>query len=680
MATQVQFRRGTTTQNNAFTGAIGEITYDTEAKTLRLHDGSTAGGGATVVTLTGTQTLTNKTLSTSSVWNGNVVGLAYGGTAANLSATAGGVVYSGASAMAISSAGTSGQVLTSAGSSAPTWTSQSSLSVGTATTATTATNISGGSAGYIMYQVDTNETGFIAPGSNGYILRSTGASTAPDWIDPGFTIGSTSMTLGNTYTAIDGISTFYITGTTDASSSTTGVLRVAGGISTQKKLYVGTDLNVGGNTVITGNLTVNGTTTTVNSTTVTIDDKNIELGSVDTPTDTTANGGGITLKGDTDKTIIWDSSNSNWTSSEHWNIASGKSFKIATVPVLTATTVLNDSSQTSIGIGGYATTVSIGASTGATTINNELDVTGNTVLTGDLQVKGGDFTVDSASTTFNLVNTNATTLNIGGAATAHLVALSDDLHALQPVQVVFGPVRQDRLHPRRMDQRGSARVQRPQPAARHGRVTGRLTDARAEDPALVPDEAQAVRELVRDNHAHVARVGELDAIGPVHVPDLVGRELRASLDAAGPAELAIERPVQDVVVVRAPAGDHPEAVGVVPQPARPVVSVFRMHPLLAVRLFRGAAQPAAEVEVGRDRLDRGIRGGGIDRQPDLDPPEAADAAAADEFARPAELPVITPLLAAELEDPAMPLDRPAQDHALRVRHRHRLLQIGRAHV
>ena len=70
MATQVQFRRGTTTQNNAFTGAIGEITYDSEAKTLRLHDGSTAGGGSVVATLTGSQTLTNKTLSTNSVWQG----------------------------------------------------------------------------------------------------------------------------------------------------------------------------------------------------------------------------------------------------------------------------------------------------------------------------------------------------------------------------------------------------------------------------------------------------------------------------------------------------------------------------------------------------------------------------------------------------------------------------------
>ena len=89
MATQVQFRRGTTTQNNAFTGAIAELTVDTEAKTIRLHDGTTAGGGAIVATLAGTQTFTNKTLSTNSVWQGTAIGLAYGGTAASLTAVAG---------------------------------------------------------------------------------------------------------------------------------------------------------------------------------------------------------------------------------------------------------------------------------------------------------------------------------------------------------------------------------------------------------------------------------------------------------------------------------------------------------------------------------------------------------------------------------------------------------------
>ena len=44
MATQVQFRRGTTTQHNSFTGANGEISVNTSTETLHVHDGSTAGG------------------------------------------------------------------------------------------------------------------------------------------------------------------------------------------------------------------------------------------------------------------------------------------------------------------------------------------------------------------------------------------------------------------------------------------------------------------------------------------------------------------------------------------------------------------------------------------------------------------------------------------------------------
>lgn len=44
MATQVQFRRGTTGETAVFTGAIGEVTVDTDINTVVVHDGSTAGG------------------------------------------------------------------------------------------------------------------------------------------------------------------------------------------------------------------------------------------------------------------------------------------------------------------------------------------------------------------------------------------------------------------------------------------------------------------------------------------------------------------------------------------------------------------------------------------------------------------------------------------------------------
>ena len=44
MTTQIQRRRGTTTQHGSFTGAVGEITIDTTKDTVVVHDGSTVGG------------------------------------------------------------------------------------------------------------------------------------------------------------------------------------------------------------------------------------------------------------------------------------------------------------------------------------------------------------------------------------------------------------------------------------------------------------------------------------------------------------------------------------------------------------------------------------------------------------------------------------------------------------
>jgi hypothetical protein len=62
MPTILQFRRGTTTQNNALTGSAGEISIDSTLGTLRVHDGSTA-GGSELVARTATQTLSNKTFT-----------------------------------------------------------------------------------------------------------------------------------------------------------------------------------------------------------------------------------------------------------------------------------------------------------------------------------------------------------------------------------------------------------------------------------------------------------------------------------------------------------------------------------------------------------------------------------------------------------------------------------------
>ena len=88
MSTQVQYRRGTATQNNAFTGALGEITVDTTNWTLRVHDGATAGGGGNLATVAYVDAEIG-TLSADSISNGtsNVKVLSSGG---NIAVTVGG--------------------------------------------------------------------------------------------------------------------------------------------------------------------------------------------------------------------------------------------------------------------------------------------------------------------------------------------------------------------------------------------------------------------------------------------------------------------------------------------------------------------------------------------------------------------------------------------------------------
>ena len=109
---------------------------------------------------------------------------------------------------------------------------------------------------------------------------------------------------------------------------------------------------VGAGLTVTGDLTINGTTTTINSTTISVDDKHIELGATASPTDSSANGGGVILKGDSDHTILWQNDNDQWEFSEHVNLVSGKTFQIADASVLSATTLgssVVSSSLTSVG-------------------------------------------------------------------------------------------------------------------------------------------------------------------------------------------------------------------------------------------------------------------------------------------------------------------------------------------
>ena len=159
------------------------------------------------------------------------------------------------------------------------------------------------------------------------------ATSGTDYVVPSGSITGNAATV-TTNADLTGVITSKGNATSIASQTGTGTKFV---VDTSPTL-VTPNIGVASGTSLTlsGDLTVNGTTTTISSTTLAIGDKNIVLASAST-TDAGADGGGITLKGATDHTWNWIDATDAWTSSDHINLASGKSFYINGTAVLSAT-------------------------------------------------------------------------------------------------------------------------------------------------------------------------------------------------------------------------------------------------------------------------------------------------------------------------------------------------------
>jgi len=138
-------------------------------------------------------------------------------------------------------------------------------------------------------------------------------------------------------------------------------------------------------TAVFDDLTVNGTNTIINSTTLTVDDKNIEMGSVATPSDVTADGGGITLKGTSDKTMLWVDSTDSWTFNQQLDIGTNK-----IINVVDPTTAQ-----------GVATKAYVDANAGGATLlheyNNSTQTTVFTVSTNSVSYDVGTTVASQAS-------------------------------------------------------------------------------------------------------------------------------------------------------------------------------------------------------------------------------------------------------------------------------------------
>jgi hypothetical protein len=225
------------------------------------------------------------------------------------------------------------------------------------------------------------------------------------------------------------------------------------------------NFNIGGNLIVSGNLTINGTSTTINSATLSVDDKTIEMGAVANttfvanvtnnsanitgvtpttnlipgmvvsistagisvpagttivsitgntatlsavvtgssgsatftaigPSDTSADGGGIVLKGTTDKSITWSDTTDAWTSTEHFDLATGKQYRLGNVLIASGSQIGPSTGTFSLGAGVTASSL-----TSVGTLSS-LNVSGKGTV--------GSFNITTASTPASATATGTT--------------------------------------------------------------------------------------------------------------------------------------------------------------------------------------------------------------------------------------------------------------------------------
>ena len=183
-------------------------------------------------------------------------------------------------------------------------------------------------------------------------------------------------------------------------------------------------LDITGDVRIQGNLITSGSSTAVTAEDLRVEDKTIQLATITGSAlgnDAYIDGGGIIIKSTvSDKSLLWEDSTDSWKSSEHFNLATGKEYKINGTTVLSATalgaTVISAPGLTSIGT---LTSLNVG----------NLSLSGITLsATGNLQLQ--------ASTNIISVQGSARITGIGLPSAASDATRKDYVDGYLPISLV----------------------------------------------------------------------------------------------------------------------------------------------------------------------------------------------------------------------------------------------------
>ena len=296
----IQFRRGTTTEHNSFTGLLGEVTVDTTKKTIVVHDGSTAGGqplaleGAAVSSTTGT--------FSSNVTVGGTLGIT------GLTTMSGAAAVTGDLTM-------TGHVLPSAnvtydlGSTTHMW---RDVYVGPGSLYINGKKVIEDDSGTISITTDTNEDLKFTTSGTGTLklISSNGINVTGE-------IGAVSgdLQIGDHMDMNSNLIKEVATpvSSTDAANKSYVDTAAASAVTGGSNAVSGTTGAFSSNVTVAGNLTVSGTTTSVNTTNVTFEDNMFVLNSNTTGTPSENSGFEVERGDSLNVQFLWNEDDDRWT-------------------------------------------------------------------------------------------------------------------------------------------------------------------------------------------------------------------------------------------------------------------------------------------------------------------------------------------------------------------------------